>query len=241
MAGAGLSRRSFLAVTLYGAAGSAAMARMMSGEVPWTAGMADSPNPYVEYRFLTEAERQSVDAIVARLIPRDDMGPGALDAHVTDFIDSQLAGFYGRGERWYMQGPFEPGTDEQGYQSELAPAELYRAGLEALDRHCRATFDGRGFAGLAPHEQDAVLTGLEKGDIAFEGASATAFFKLIHENTIEGFFCDPIYGGNRDMVGWRLVGFPGARYDYRDHLDHNGAPIQLEPVGLKGRSAWTPA
>lgn len=217
------------------------LARSISDEVPWTAGRAELPPAYPEQRFFTQAERRCVDAITARLIPSDESGPGAREAGVLDFIDSQMAGFYGRGERWYTQGPFQDGFDGQGYQSEYPPAGLYRAAIEALDAHCRDAYGDRPFADLSDSEQDEMLKRMEDGELELDGVSAQAFFNLILDNAIEGFFCDPIYGGNRDMVGWKLVGFPGARYDYRDFLDHNGARIELEPVSLKGRPGWNPA
>ena len=198
------------------------------------------PPAYPLLRFFTAAERRCVDAIVSRLIPTDETGAGARDAGVTDFIDSQLAGFYGRGERWYMRGPFADGLDTQGYQSEHPPAGLYRAAIKALDAHCQGTL-GNSFAELPENKQDELLARLEEGELELDGVSAKAFFNMILENAIEGFFSDPIYGGNRDMVGWKLVGFPGARYDYRDFLDHDGAAIAMEPVGLKGRPGWNPA
>lgn len=235
------SRRAFLTSLLFGSTalfGSGALARTISSSIPWSPGFADVPQGLQVSRFFTTDERECVAAIAARLIPSDDSGPGARDAGVVDFIDSQLAGFYGRGERWYMRGPFQPGTDEQGFQSELAPAALYRRAVASLDKICRAQFAGRRFADIAEHEQDEILKKLEDGEIALDDAPAKTFFTLVRENTIEGFFCDPIYGGNRNMVGWRLVGFPGARYDYRDFLDHNGSPIEIEPVGLAGRPAW---
>lgn len=187
---------------------------------------------------MTDDERSALDAFTARLIPSDDTGPGAREADVLTFIDRQLAGFYGGGQRWYMEGPFPEPLDTQGYQSEQPPAQLIRDGLAALDLHCRDEHDGRGFAELSSEEQDAVLTALDEEEIEFEGLSAKAFFDFVHEITIEGFFADPIYGGNRDMAGWRLVGFPGARYDYRDYLGHNGAAIEMPPVGLMGRPEW---
>jgi gluconate 2-dehydrogenase gamma chain len=241
LAAARLSRRHILTAALLGGTALLATssgARILGGGVPWVPGSAPGPRGFDGARFLTDAERRTVDALVARLIPSDDTGPGALDAGVTDFIDNQLAGSYGRGERWYMQGPFAKGLKTQGYQSAQAPAALYRDAIAALDAHCRETAGGKAFAELSPEEQDAVLTQLEEGGIEFEGVSASAFFSLLQDNAIEGFFCDPIYGGNRDMVGWKLVGFPGARYDYRPHLDHDGARIDIEPVSLAGRPAW---
>jgi gluconate 2-dehydrogenase gamma chain len=215
-----------------------ALSKTLSGSIPWIAGTSPAPRGFDGQRFFTAAERRCVDALVARLIPADELGPGAREAGVVDFIDDQLAGPFGRGERWYMMGPFADGLETQGYQSEQPPAGLYRAALAELDAHCRAHFQDRLFADLSEAEQDAILGRIEDEDLEFAGVSASAFFALLQEATIEGFFCDPVHGGNRDMIGWRLVGFPGARYDYRDYLNHNGAAISIEPVGLSGRAAW---
>ncbi|WP_150120478.1 gluconate 2-dehydrogenase subunit 3 family protein, partial [Sulfitobacter sp. HI0027] len=95
-----------------------------------------------------------------------------------------------------------------------------------------------GFAALSAAQQDEILKGMDDEEITFDGVSAKAFFDLILKNTIEGYFADPIYGGNRDMVAWHYVGFPGTRYDYRDFVGHNGARIDLPPVSLMGRPGW---
>lgn len=209
------------------------------GGVPWEPMSGDVPHHGTrDARFLTPVERATVAAICARLIPSDEDGPGATEADVVTFIDRQLAGFYGRGQHLYMQGPFQEGAATQGFQSEHAPARMYRLALVELDRHCEARY-GAPFRALAEQDQDETLTGLENEEVTFERVSAKTFFDIILENTIEGFFADPIYGGNRDMVGWRYVGFPGARYDYRDFLDHGGARLDLPPVGLMGRPEWS--
>jgi len=217
------------------------LARTISEGVPWIPGQSDIPSPASSAHFFTATERGCIEAMSARLIPSDDFGPGAREARVVDFIDSQLAGFYGRGDCWYMRGPFREGTDEQGYQSEFAPALLYRKAIESLESFCRSGFEGRVFAQLSETEQDETLSRMEDGELPLNGVSSKAFFDLVMENTIEGYFCDPIHGGNHEMVGWRVVGFPGARYDYRDFLAHNGERISIEPVGLRGRPAWNSA
>ena len=88
-------------------------------------------------------------------------------------------------------------------------------------------------------QQEEVLIGLEKGEIMLKTAAARRSSRRFSPNTIEGFFADPIYGGNRDMAGWRLVGFPGARYDYRDHVSRHNEPYPLPPVSILGRSDWS--
>ena len=248
MSSSGLSRRSLLAAGAVSAATTAlaaapvpAEARTYHGEMPWSPGAADAPVP-VElgpYQFFTPDEAAFIEAAVSRLIPKDDLGPGAKEADVPTFLDRQMAGEYGRAERWYMLGPWRSGTASQGYQLRLTPAQLYRAAMKAIDDHLRQA-GGKPFAQLPPDQQDKVLGDLENDKIELSNVSGKAFFELLLQNTIEGFFSDPIHGGNRDMVGWKLIGYPGARYDYRLYVDKHNQKLDLPPVGLKGRPGWTP-
>jgi gluconate 2-dehydrogenase gamma chain len=119
-----------------------------------------------------------------------------------------------------------------------APAEVYRAAIPAIDRWSTATY-GKPFAPLDPSTQDEALKALEDGKPDLGNApEAKAFFTLLLQNTIEGYFSDPIYGGNRDMGPWRMIGFPGARYDLRPWVSRYGEPYPLPPVGLLGRPEW---
>jgi gluconate 2-dehydrogenase gamma chain len=156
------------------------------------------------------------------------------------FIDRQLAGPYGDARALYMRPPFQDGTPEQGPQSPLTPAARYRQSLAALDQYCRKTYI-KPFTELTNEQKDEVITGLEKGPLRLEGASATAFFEQLLTNTKEGFFADPIYGGNRDMVAWKMIGFPGTRYDYRDWIDRHNERYPLPPVSIAGQRAGGPA
>jgi gluconate 2-dehydrogenase gamma chain len=218
-------------------------ARSISGDVPWQPDQADKPDIVRPggWQFFSAPEREFIDAAISRLIPKDDLGPGAKEAGVTVFLDRQMAGPYGTGAHWYMQGPWKKGEPTQGYQSRLSPAELYRAAIKAIDDYCKDKFGGKTFAHLGANQQDQVLHGLEKGELELKGADAKTFFTLLHQNTIEGFFSDPIHGGNREMVGWKLIGFPGARYDYRPYVKKHGQKLDLPPVGIKGRPGWTPS
>jgi gluconate 2-dehydrogenase gamma chain len=126
----------------------------------------------------------------------------------------------------------------QGLQSPLLPRQQYRLGLAALETYCKTTFNGRSFIQLNVEEQEKLLTGMEKGEVQFQNFSSRMLFSAVYANTMEGFFADPIYGGNRDMVGWKLIGFPGARYDFRDVIEKPNQAYALPPVGLQGRPAW---
>ena len=188
------------------------------------------------FSYFSAPEIVFIDAAIGRLIPADELGPGAKEAGVTFFIDQQLAGSFGRAETWYMQGPWKEGTPEQGYQLKLTPAQLYRVAIQGTDDYCKRTFNQATFAELGVDDQDKVLHGLEKGEIELVGAPAKEFFAMLWQNTNEGFFADPIYGGNRDFAGWKLIGFPGPRYNYVTEIEQYGEPYAQPTVGLMGRN-----
>lgn len=167
----------------------------------------------IPLRFFDETEALIVAAAASRIFPSDDSGPGAREAGVVIYIDRQLAGPYGRDARRYTEPPFEDGPPEFGYQGSANPRDIYRDGLQKL----------RGFDGLPPSEQDASLKQIE----------SSMFFSLLRQHTIEGMLCDPIHGGNVDMVGWQLIGFPGPRMSYADDVDkHFGEAFRPKPTSL---------
>ena len=191
-------------------------------------------NPDVHHYF-TAAEFDFIDAAVERLIPADSLGPGAKEAGVASFIDRQLSGSYGRAETWYMRGPWEKGTKEQGYQLRLNPAQLYRAAIRDIDAYCQHTYGNKNFAQLDAGTRDQVLTGLEKDEIKLANVPAKQFFEMLVQNTTEGFLADPMYGGNRDFIGWKLIGFPGPRYNYAKEIEQYGKRYAMPTVGILGR------
>jgi gluconate 2-dehydrogenase gamma chain len=250
MASSTVDRRRFLlGSALAGAAGAAAAAtghdgelggpsQTFTGEVPFQEGAADSP-PGVsgtDFLFFTPAERAVIEAIVDRLIPPDPTGPGAVQANVPFFLDRQLPGPYGRGDHFYLAGPWPKGAAEQGYQSRFSPAQMYRAAIAAIERHV----GGGGFAKLSDGDKDKLLKGMESGDVMLDGGvDSKAFFALLLQNTKEGYFSDPIYGGNKDMAAWKMIGFPGAHYDYREWVSRHGERVPFPTVGFKGRPGWS--
>jgi len=224
-----LSRRNFLRQTAILAA-APALAPFASA----TSSGAEPAAGREQAQFFTAPEAAFVAAATSRLIPSDATGPGAHEAGVTDFIDRQLAGPFGRAADWYMQGPFAEGTPEQGYQSRRTPANLYRDAIRAIDTHCANQFEGKSFAALASDKQDALLKQLEAGEIDLDDVPAKTFFSMLLDNTKEGYFSDPIHGGNRGMASWKMIGFPGARADYTDFVDRYNEPYPLPPVGISG-------
>jgi gluconate 2-dehydrogenase gamma chain len=198
---------------------------------PQAVGAAPAGASAVPYSFLTAGDAALVEALVARLIPEDEIGPGAISAGVPAYIDRQLGGAWGAGERLYRSGPWQSGTPMQGYQLPLTPAELFQRALPALDAQVRKQH-GDAFGALPVDQQEAILQELHSGKGALDGIPAGTFFDLLHALTLEGYFSDPIYGGNRNMGSWRMLGFPGAYGNYFHLIDQHNLEFSREPMSL---------
>ena len=166
---------------------------------------------------LTATEHAFIVAAVDTLIPADELSPSGSACGVATFIDRQLAGAYGMGARLYRQGPFPKAKPELGYQLSLNPREFFRAGIESANVWTRKTY-GKDFDRLSETDREAALKAMEADKAPFPGFSSRMFFDALLQITMEGFFSDPIYGGNRDMTGWKMVGYPGLPATYRDDV-----------------------
>src|SRR5215217_1130965 len=191
-------------------------------------------------QFFNLHEAATVDALVSRILPGSADDPGAHEAGVVFYIDRTLGGAgLGYALKTYTQGPFPVVSEEPvpverastrdiydyvtvaaeqvtryGYQSVLAPQEIYRRGLEYVDAYAQSQFQ-KNFVDLSTDQQDQILTDMDADKATgFEGPSGKGFFTQLRNDTIEGTFSDPMYGGNRDLVGWKLVGYPGAQRFY---------------------------
>jgi gluconate 2-dehydrogenase gamma chain len=220
-------------------------AEALTAKIPWQPDAGTPPTPVKPgpWEFFTAQEAATVEALVDRIIPPDPQTPGGKEAGCAVFIDRQLAGGYGHHEGLYNLPPFHDGIVQQGPQSAKGPAETYRAALAALDRYCRSRAGaqhGKAFAELPAERQDEILHGLESGAILLEGVDGQAYFNLLIKDTQQGFFADPIYGANRNMCAWKMIGFPGARYDYRDWVARHNERYPYPPVSIGGRPDWTP-
>ena len=139
--------------------------------------------------FLNPAEAATIDAMAARIVPGTDEDPGAREAQAVVFIDRSLAGFL---------------------REQQTP---YRVGLRRLDEFTGERY-GHRFSELGASEQDEVLSELDERSRGEDGDPLGRLFAIVREHVVQGLFCDPSHGGNRDAVGWRMVGFPGARWGY---------------------------
>lgn len=201
-------------------------------EVPYPPREIPEPGPL---RFFTPHEAQTAEAFSARLLPGTVDDPGAREAGVVYYMDRLLADLEGLPEPVFREPPFaqtytgdtppddpdgsviwvhEDEMSRYGYQSVYTPREVMRMGLAALDRYANSQFDSD-FVVLTEDQQDEIISNMLDGAVSeFTPLSGEAFFHVMRRYTSEGMFSDPVYGGNRDMVGWRLIGYPGAQRAY---------------------------
>ena len=232
----GFGRRDFLKGAVIGGAAAAASAPAI---VPETAQAQQPPGQPAAagYAFLNLDEAAFVEALVDHMVPADEHSPKGTDIGINVYIDRALAGAWGKGDRLYMQGPWKAGVPSQGYQLPLTPAQLYRAGIEAANAHCRKTY-GKTFDRLDEKQREEVLVGLSTAKIAFEsGPPVRVFWTTVYQTVIEGMFSDPIYGGNRNKAGWKMIGFPGVIAVHRENVEkYKDKPFPHDTVGIADMS-----
>jgi gluconate 2-dehydrogenase gamma chain len=230
-----VARRDFLKGA--GAAG-AAVASALAGQseparAETTAPGASPATPAIDaYLTLTPAEAAFLAAAYDTFIPADALSPSGTDCGLVAYMDRQLAGAWGGGARLYRSGPFVQGKPEQGYQLSLTPREFFAAGIKAANAWSRAA-NGKDFDRLSPSDRDAALKAMESGKAEFPDFSARMFFDALYQSAMEGFFADPVYGGNRDKVSWRMVGYPGLPATYANKaLEYRGKKVVIEPQSI---------
>ncbi len=138
-------------------------------------------------RVFSGPELETIQAIAARIVPTDE-DPGATEAGAANYIDRQLTGILKK------------------------HAKTYRQGVVGINQVSEARF-GRRFAALAPAEQDEILSQLEGGRTdakLWQPAAAKAFFELVRDHSMQGFYGDPRHGGNKEYASWRMLGVPPA-------------------------------
>jgi gluconate 2-dehydrogenase gamma chain len=190
---------------------------------------APEPEPQL---ILTPTEHAFIVAAVDTLIPADELSPSGSECGVATFIDRQLASAWGGGGKMYRAGPFRTGKPEQGYQLPLTPAEFFSAGIAAANAWSRKTY-GHDFDQLGADKRAEALEAMQDGKAQFADFNSRAFFARLLAITMEGFFSDPIYGGNRNMAGWRMIGFPGLPATYRNlYEEYRDKPYTVEPRSI---------
>lgn len=197
-----------------------------------------------------------LSAATERIFPKDDIGPGAIELGIPYFIDKQLSTEWGINAKEYMKGPFAVYTtntgnhniskdqDKQGpnaetqvpaptprYQSKMTRSEIFVTGLREMDNVAQQEY-GESFVKLTGEQQDDVLRMFEEGKVELKGIGAKNFFNLLLQTTIEGAYADPVYGGNKNMMGWKMKEYPGPRASYMAQIEVDEF-VRLEPQSLR--------
>lgn len=180
--------------------------------------------------FSNPEDFQVLSQASERIFPADETGPGAIDLDVPYYIDHQLAGAWGNNARDFMLGPFYPGVETQGFQSHLKRKEIFNQGIYEIRSYSEKKYKKK-FIELSDEEQDEVLTAFEKGKVQMQGVTSADFFTLFRTAVLEGVYADPLYGGNRDMGGWKMKSFPGSQMSYLDKIEAKDF-LEIEPDSL---------
>jgi len=225
----GFGRRDFLKSAVAGGAAAATVSLPQTAQAQQRAAASAGAG----YTYFSPDEAAFVEALVDHMVPADELTGKGTDLGLNIFIDRALAGSWGKGDRLYMQGPWKPGVPSQGYQLPLTPADLYRAGIAATNRHCLKTF-GKLFDKISESEREGVLRGLDSGKLVFEeGPPSRVFFATVYQTVIEGMFSDPIYGGNKNKAGWKMLGFPGViQVNQQNIVNFKNKKFTVEPTGI---------
>jgi len=234
-----VARRDFLSGV--GIAGAAAALSPATPAVAQTQAQAkDQPLPpqAAGYTYFKPTEVEFIEALVDHMVPKDELTPSGTDIGIATYIDRALAGSWGKGDRLYMQGPWGKGTPNQGYQLPLTPAALYRAAIAGTNAYCRKTF-GQSFDRCTAQQKETFLKDLQAGKITLDGGlPGRVFFGVLYENVMEGMFADPIYGGNKDKIAWKMLGFPGVMANNAENVKqyNDGRRFPANPVSIADMS-----
>nr|WP_269135816.1 gluconate 2-dehydrogenase subunit 3 family protein [Sporosarcina cyprini] len=246
-----MSRRTFIKNTglvAGGLVGGGLIGGLLTNQLqqkPEVAPAMDSSGGLQEARvFFSRVEDFDIlSAATERILPKDELGPGAIELGVPYFIDKQLNTDWGSNAKEYMKGPFvlnmkhtgnhnqNKDQDSQGpnadtqvpvpsprYQTKMTRSEIFILGLREMDRVSQEEFGTR-FVEANPDQQDDVLKKFEAGAYELSGVGSQNFFNLLRSCTLEGAYCDPVYGGNKDMMGWKMKEYPGPRASYAAQVD----------------------
>jgi len=211
-----IARRKFLlGAGIAGTAVAAGLSPQAGAQTAPPAAAAPSSEPY---HTLSALEAAFVSAVADTMIPADALSPSGTECGVVTFIDRQLAGSFGGGAKLYRSGPFRKGKPEHGYQLPLTPRELIGAGIAATNAWIRKAH-GKDFHRLGPKEREDALKTLEAGKAELGDFDGRQFFDALLNLVMEGFFADPIYGGNRNKAAWTMIGYPGLPALYANRIE----------------------
>lgn len=178
-----------------------------------------------------------LQAATERIFPKDDNGPGAIELGVPYFIDKQLAGRWGNNGRDYRHGPFTEkaqgkpnNSNPEIEQLMLTRGDIFIQGVRKMNQISQDRFN-TSFDKAEEDQQIEILKDFDDDKVKMKGVSSRNFFILLRQTTLEGAYADPLYGGNKDMQGWKMKEFPGAQPSYANVIEDKDF-VKMEPMSL---------
>ncbi|WP_373893768.1 gluconate 2-dehydrogenase subunit 3 family protein [Virgibacillus sp. CBA3643] len=232
------SRRRFMkntGIAIGGVAGGSLLGGLLTNqfttEETTAPGSGESDKIPSEARmFFTRYEDFAVlEQATERIFPKDDNGPGAIELGVPYFIDKQLAGSWGMNGKDYRDGPFSESEDSTEH-SRLTKGDLFINGVRKMNELSQDQFD-TSFDETEEDQQIEILKEFEDDNVDMKGVSSASFFELLRMSVLEGAYSDPLYGGNRNMEGWKMKEYPGPISAYIDKIESNDF-VTMDPISL---------
>lgn len=180
-----------------------------AADAPAATAAPAAPEPIV-YLSFNQDEAAFVETMVNIMCPADSLTPSGVDCGLATYIDRQLAGEFGKGSRRYSRGPWAQGKPQLGIQLPLTPEQFFKAGIAVANEACAARFGGNSFDMVTPEQSDAFLNDLGAGKITSDAVPMAQWFnELVYPLFNQACYADPVYGGNKDKVFWKMIGYPG--------------------------------
>jgi gluconate 2-dehydrogenase gamma chain len=227
-----LSRRKFIRNTSY-TVGGLAVGGVLGSLIPLGTAKNHKEKKAENFNqalmYFTPQQYQITEEATERIFPKDKHGPGAKELGVAFYIDHQLAGNWGFNSREYMEAPFFKGEKVQGYQGRLKRRDIFDIGLQEIQNHSMAVYK-KNFTDLKGEEQDAVLKDFEGDKVSLTTISPSGFFQMLRSATLEGVYSDPLYGGNKNMEGWKMRNYPGSQMAYAQVIEKDFKKIKPQSL-----------
>ncbi|WP_223595301.1 gluconate 2-dehydrogenase subunit 3 family protein [Neobacillus bataviensis] len=227
-----LSRRKFIRNTGY-TVGGLAVGGVLGSILPLGTAKKNKEETAQNFNralmYFTPEQYRIVEAATERIYPKDDHGPGAKELGVAFFIDHQLAGDWGFNSREYMQAPFFKGEKVQGFQGRLKRRDIFDIALRELNNHSQSVYK-KDFVDLKGDEKDAILKDFEEDKVNITTISPSGFFNMLRSSTLEGVYSDPLYGGNKNMDGWKMRNYPGSQMAYASVIEKDFKKIKPQSL-----------
>lgn len=227
-----LSRRKFIRNTSY-TVGGLAVGGVLGSLIPLGTAKHHKEKKAENFNqalmYFTPQQYQITEEATERIFPKDKHGPGAKELGVAFYIDHQLAGNWGFNSREYMEAPFFKGEKVQGYQGRLKRRDIFDIGLQEIQNHSMAVYK-KNFTDLKGEEQDAILKDFEADKVSLTTISPSGFFQMLRSATLEGVYSDPLYGGNKNMEGWKMRNYPGSQMAYAQVIEKDFKKIKPQSL-----------